>query len=71
MVQVASSYGIHNVSIKFVGRPRDCVQIESADGQGLLPFSSISTLERENRVLRLLIYDLVMGYSKLQDLGDV
>lgn len=65
-VRVWNGYGVHEVSITGKGTPRDQIQITQIEKNDQAP--AATDLEIENRVLRLLIYDLKSGERKLKDL---
>ena len=66
MIKIASKFGDFIVAYKTVADDcADAIMVVKASINALpLPIS----LEVENRVLRLALYDLKMGYQKLEDL---
>lgn len=61
---VNCKFGSYRVSTSLEEIPRQVIQIEPCSQPVLFDVSP----EEENRVMRLLLYDLLMGYTTLSDI---
>lgn len=75
MIKVLGKYGQYEIAYdpKSVNRAIDHIVITPCPGYGgeFAPkplLDMLNPLEVENRVMRLLLYDLKQGYAKLEDL---